>query len=211
MSANWSVVREYRIPMPMTVVEYRKAQLYSVTEASKNETGGGEGFAIIESKPYNDASLGGTGQFTKKVIYLSSKLPAFMRQLAPGNKVEVIEQSWNAYPYCKTEYSIPEHMRQGFNFHIETWCKEERVSRSDKANKHFNLSGTEAAKRTVEFIDIVNDTVPSTDYKADEDPSKFKSKKTGNKCNQNVVKMLATMKMQFPLNYRCSLSRALLS
>ena len=34
-----SVIRESRITLPMSVEDYRIGQLYSVAEASKNETG----------------------------------------------------------------------------------------------------------------------------------------------------------------------------
>ncbi len=43
------LIKEYRVTMNMTVDEYQVAQLYSVAEASKNETGGGEGVEV--SKP----------------------------------------------------------------------------------------------------------------------------------------------------------------
>ena len=37
----------------MTVEEYQVAQLYSVAEASKNETGGGEGVEVLKNEPYD--------------------------------------------------------------------------------------------------------------------------------------------------------------
>ena len=40
------LIKEYRVTMNMTVDEYQVAQLYSVAEASKNETGGGEGVEV---------------------------------------------------------------------------------------------------------------------------------------------------------------------
>lgn len=43
-------------------------QLYSVAEASKNETGGGEGIEVITNEPYEDAN--GKGQYTKKIYHL---------------------------------------------------------------------------------------------------------------------------------------------
>ncbi|VDK81203.1 unnamed protein product [Anisakis simplex] len=43
------IVKEYRILMPLSTAEYRKGQLFAVAEASKNETGGGEGVEVIFS------------------------------------------------------------------------------------------------------------------------------------------------------------------
>jgi len=37
------LIKEFRVILPMSVEEYQVAQLYAVAEASKNETGGGEG------------------------------------------------------------------------------------------------------------------------------------------------------------------------
>lgn len=41
------------------------------------------------------------------------------------------------------------------------------------------LTGEKLKMREVVTIDIANDAVKSADYKADEDPTKFKSEKTG--------------------------------
>ena len=46
------IIKEYRVTLPMTVEEYQVAQLFSVAEASKNETGGGEGVEVIKNEPY---------------------------------------------------------------------------------------------------------------------------------------------------------------
>ena len=42
------IIKEYRVTLPMTVEEYQVAQLYSVAEASKNETGNLTDFFFIE-------------------------------------------------------------------------------------------------------------------------------------------------------------------
>ena len=60
----------------MTVEEYQVAQLWSVAEASKNETGGGEGVEVLKNEPYdNHPLLNGrftAGQFTHKIYHLAS-------------------------------------------------------------------------------------------------------------------------------------------
>lgn len=80
--------RSSRIILPMTVAEYQVAQLYSVAEASKNETGGGEGIEVVHNckfdtddesqqafmKPRPELLKGKkeyrTGQFTQKIYHL---------------------------------------------------------------------------------------------------------------------------------------------
>ena len=58
------------------------AQLYSVAQASKNETGGGEGIEVLKNEPFSETEgvapktplLGGAykdGQFTHKIYHLA--------------------------------------------------------------------------------------------------------------------------------------------
>lgn len=44
-------------------------QLYSVAEASKNETGGGEGVEVLVNEPYEKED-GEKGQYTHKIYHL---------------------------------------------------------------------------------------------------------------------------------------------
>lgn len=86
------------------------AQLYSVAEASKNNTGGGEGIEVLKNEPFTDYPLLGgkysSGQYTYKIYHLASKVPAFIRILLPKNSLEIHEEAWNAYPYCKTVITV---------------------------------------------------------------------------------------------------------
>lgn len=41
------------------------------------------------------------------------------------------------------------------------------------------MTGEKLKQREVVFIDIANDSISSSDFKQDEDPTKFKSQKTG--------------------------------
>lgn len=38
-------------------LQYQVAQLYSVAEASKNETGGGEGIEVLKNEPFTNHPL----------------------------------------------------------------------------------------------------------------------------------------------------------
>lgn len=90
--------------------QYQVAQLYSVAEASKNETGGGEGIEVLKNEPFVDYPLLGgkysSGQYTYKIYHLASKVPAFIRLLAPKGSLEIHEEAWNAYPYCRTVITV---------------------------------------------------------------------------------------------------------
>ncbi|XP_066937644.1 phosphatidylinositol transfer protein alpha isoform-like isoform X2 [Macrobrachium rosenbergii] len=173
------LVKEFRVILPLTVEEYQVAQLYSVAEASKNETGGGEGIEVLKNEPFdNYPLLGGKyckGQYTYKIYHLKSKVPSFIRLLAPEGSLEVHEEAWNAYPYCKTVISNPGYMKEAFYITIETLHAPDD---GERENAH-ELTGDKLKMREVVTIDISNDPVKPSDYKADEDPTKFKSEKTG--------------------------------
>lgn len=49
-------------------LQYQVGQLYSVAEASKNETGGGEGVEVLKNEPYEKD--GEKGQYTHKIYHL---------------------------------------------------------------------------------------------------------------------------------------------
>jgi hypothetical protein len=52
--------------------------LFSVAEASKNETGGGEGVEVLKNEPYSNVPLLNgkftSGQYTYKIYRLESKV-----------------------------------------------------------------------------------------------------------------------------------------
>ena len=66
------LITEFRVILPLTVEEYQVGQLFSVAEASKNETGGGEGIEVLKNEPYTGHPLCGDqfaeGQYTLKVV-----------------------------------------------------------------------------------------------------------------------------------------------
>lgn len=48
--------------------QYQVGQLYSVAEASKNNTGGGEGIEVLRNEPYEKE--GEKGQYTHKIYHI---------------------------------------------------------------------------------------------------------------------------------------------
>ncbi|XP_053955964.1 phosphatidylinositol transfer protein alpha isoform isoform X1 [Anastrepha obliqua] len=169
-----------RVTLPLTVEEYQVAQLYSVAEASKNETGGGEGIEVLKNEPFdNYPLLGGkynAGQYTYKIYHLASKVPAFIRLLAPKGSLEIHEEAWNAYPYCRTVITNPKFMKDGFRIVIDSVHVPN--DRGEIPNVH-ELPPEKLKTRDVVHIDIANDPTLPADYKPTEDPTKFKSEKTG--------------------------------
>jgi len=184
-----SLIREYRIPLPLTTEEYNVAQLYAVAEASKNETGGGEGVEIIENRPITDEEMNllpfkdqltpdadgkKGGQYTHKRFHLSSKVPSFVRILAPTGALVCDERAWNCFPYVRTEWTN-QYMADNLHIVIETMHQDDNGCHENA----LNLSKEDLKKRKIVNIDIANDPVAAGDYKEEEDATKFHSEKTG--------------------------------
>ncbi|XP_036005811.1 phosphatidylinositol transfer protein alpha isoform [Fundulus heteroclitus] len=164
------LIKEFRIVLPISVEEYQVGQLYTVAEASKNETGGGEGVEVLVNEPYEKD--GEKGQYTHKVYHLQSKVPQFVRMIAPKGSLEVHEKAWNAYPYCRTILTNT-YMKEKFMIKIETWHKPDM---GDQENVH-NVEKWDTVE--VVNIDIAdNSSINQKDYKAEQDPAIFQSKKT---------------------------------
>ncbi|XP_036209306.1 phosphatidylinositol transfer protein beta isoform isoform X4 [Myotis myotis] len=166
------LIKEFRVVLPCSVQEYQVGQLYSVAEASKNETGGGEGIEVLKNEPYEKD--GEKGQYTHKIYHLKSKVPGFVRLIAPEGSLVFHEKAWNAYPYCRTIVTN-EYMKDDFFIKIETWHKPDLGTLE-------NVHGLDPNTwKTVEIvhIDIADRSqVEPADYKADEDPALFQSAKT---------------------------------
>ncbi|XP_036870126.1 membrane-associated phosphatidylinositol transfer protein 2 isoform X12 [Manis javanica] len=166
------IIKEYRIPLPMTVEEYRIAQLYMIQKKSRNETcGEGSGVEILENRPYTDGP-GGSGQYTHKVYHVGMHIPSWFRSILPKAALRVVEESWNAYPYTRTRFTCP--FVEKFSIDIETFYK---TDAGENPNV-FSLSPVEKNQMTIDLIDIVKDPVPPNEYKTEEDPKLFHSTKT---------------------------------
>jgi hypothetical protein len=173
------LIKEFRIVLPMTVEEYQVAQLWSVAKASKENTGGGEGIEVLKNEPFTgkkDLFKDHTdGQYTHKIYKLQSKVPWWIRKLAPKGTLEMTEKAWNAYPFCKTVLSNPDYMKDNFFIDITSFHKGDNGTTENV----FELSKEQLAKREVVRIDIANDSIAANDYTVEEDPAKFLSEKTG--------------------------------
>ena len=172
------LITEFRIILPLTVEEYQIAQLFSTAQASKQNTGGGEGVQILQNEPFtkpeSEAFLGkyNKGQYTKKIYHLGSRVPGWIRVLFKDSTLSMHEEAWNAYPYCKTVVTNP-YMKQDMLIEISSL---HLADRGESENPH-QLEGDDLRKRTIVYINIA-DPVDRRDYQAEFDPEKFTSTNT---------------------------------
>lgn len=170
-----TIIKEYRITLPITVEEYQVAQLYSVAESSKNETGGGEGVQVLVNDPYladddmSKNSKGRPGQYTHKLFHLESRVPSFIRMIAPKGSLTIDERAWNAYPYCKTVITNPGYMKDNLEIELLTWHKPDDGTTE-------NVHELDAATwKKVEAVNIdITSTIAENDYKKETDPTLYK-------------------------------------
>uniref|UniRef100_A0A915NAQ6 DDHD domain-containing protein n=1 Tax=Meloidogyne javanica TaxID=6303 RepID=A0A915NAQ6_MELJA len=168
------LIKEYRIPLPLTAEEYQIAQLFMIQKKSRLESSGvGSGVEIIKNEPYIDGPNGDSGQYTFKIYHIGNRIPVWIRNILPSSALEAHEESWNSYPYTRTRYSCP--LISHFSVEVET----KYLNDSGNSENVFNLSQDELKNRVIDVIDFVRDPISSHDYLAEEDPKIFKSIKTG--------------------------------
>lgn len=158
--------------MPVSVEEYQVAQLYMIARISKQSTGNGEGIEVVENKPFDDEN--GKGQYTHKIIHLASRLPGWVKPFLPSSALQVDEKAWNAYPYCKTVYSVP-FLGERFSLSVTTKYLPDAGTSENAMGK----TEAELKDRVVDVVDIAYDQIDPAKYKAEEDPTIFESQKTG--------------------------------
>lgn len=168
-------VKEYRIAMPLTLEEYRIAQLYMLQKKSQQEsTGEGSGVEIIKNEPYSDGP-GGSGQYTEKLYHVQSHLPTWVNSILPKGAFAVKECSWNAYPYTRTKITISSLPK--FSISIETRF----LPDPGLTENVFELPSDELDEidyaQCVDHIDMCGER--ASDYKEEEDPTVYKSRVTG--------------------------------
>jgi hypothetical protein len=163
------IIKEFRIPLPLTVEEYQVAQLYSVSKMSVQETSGQEGVEIVKNEPYENSE--GKGQYTYKLYHLGNKMPGWIAAILPKDLKVLHEEAWNAYPICKTVITSP-YFGDKFLIQIDSVHKpfngkyEENVFPVAAENKKYY---------STDVIDIANDALDPKECA--DDPTKFRSAK----------------------------------
>ncbi|KAL3320846.1 hypothetical protein Ciccas_000473 [Cichlidogyrus casuarinus] len=179
-------ITEFRVFLPITVDSYQVAQLYTVAEVSKLETGGGQGIKVEKNEPFDEKTnapnpplLGGKftkGQYTLKKYYLEKKVPSLLRKVISKQALVVTEEAWNAYPYCRTVITSDYFSPERFKLTIESY----HAPDMNMENAH-QLDGEHLKLRHVQVLNIADEAqarafnVVNPDF----NPQAFISKKTG--------------------------------
>lgn len=162
--------------MPLTVEEYRIAQLYMINKKSREESEGeGSGIEIRKNEPYTNGPNGTNGQYTEKTYHVANHIPPWMKRFmsqATLDNLAVNEVAWNAYPYAKTIQKVS--VLDSFEIEIESHYLPDCGTTE-------NLFHKISKNHSVELVDFVAPGVDDGSLGAN-DPKTFVSRKSPARC-----------------------------
>lgn len=112
-------------------------------------------------------------QYTLKQYHFSSRVPGVLKALAPSSALFLTEESWNAYPRCRTVLVSGYLSKETLRIDVESMHVDDNLDVENAAG----LSEKELLERKVEFLDI-RSTSADPNFKSG-DASTYKSAKTG--------------------------------
>jgi len=171
------LTKEYRIPLPFTLEEFRVGHIYMIAKTAKQATDGNDGVELISSTEFESKKLG-KGVYRRRVFHLGRtwKLPDWSSRIISENVLRVEEETWDCYPYIKTVYTCPLFGTERCKITALTIYKENDRGESD--NVHNIKKTSTNGNIDVDVLDISQERLDSKHYKTEEDPSLFTSKLT---------------------------------
>jgi hypothetical protein len=165
------LIKEYRIPLPVSMDEYKLAQRYCIAKRSEQETTGQEGVEMVRDECYDDYEGMGPGRFTEKILHLGRHVPGWAKRIIPTKAQMLIEKSWNSFPMCKSVYTSP--FFEKFSMTIVS----RHAPDAGTQDNILELDAQSLKRRVVEVMDIAYDQLDPKYYKKEEDPTLFRSEK----------------------------------
>ena len=141
-------------------------------------------------------------------MLIQAGLKTATKLLFPKSALLFEEESWNCYPYTRTKYR--HKFFTSFNIDIES----KYLPDYGNSENVFDISKKELSSRSIDYIDIVNDSINPNEYKEEEDPTKFRSSKTQRgplnsnwidelKANSDPSRATSTLNSH-PIKYMCA-------
>jgi len=164
--------------MPVTVEEYKIAQIYMTakTQSMEAEQPNGAGVEILENTQCVHPTMG-PGIYTKKHYHIERRFPGWLRAIAPKSGMTLVETAHNCYPHVVTELRLP--LFHKFLMRVETIHAQDR---GDSFNIH-KLDDKKLKQREIVYVDISEKDDHHKKKKMydkdNTDPRTFKSVRTG--------------------------------
>lgn len=150
---------EYRIFIPFAFNQCYRASAYSVTRRTRDETGNGDGFEVLQQRDYEED--GNPGHYVERVLHFKHYVPSFIKWAIPEKYAHVHEDNNNAFPHTVTTFDIP-GMGKDMILHTET-RHVVYTPGMEIPNNLIGLNEEELAEREVFYLDLLNG--PKSDKK----------------------------------------------
>jgi Phosphatidylinositol transfer protein len=107
-------------------------------------------------------------------------MPSIVVGVVPSSALYLIEEAWNAYPYCRTVLVNGYLSVDRFKIDIESLHTDISDRQVEDDDNPLKISAEEIKQRKVEYLDIRNANIDpkSKTYNADMDSTKYVSKET---------------------------------
>ncbi|CBY21414.1 unnamed protein product [Oikopleura dioica] len=137
------VRKEYRIPLPISLDEYNRAQIYTSIISERDFSKNGEGIERVETIEEEEQT------YVKRLYHVHSLMPSPIQKVIKKDQSVLIEQGWLSYPLFKTTFTNT-YMGENFLIEITTIHKDDL---GESENIH-DLSDDEWKNTEVVNIDI---------------------------------------------------------
>lgn len=147
---------EYRIFMPFKMEWCRAAAKYAVNKRTQHETGGGDGFEIIDDGIFEEDGV--TGRWVKRMLHFKNQVPAAVRWAIPNKFSSILEENKNAFPHYVATFRM-ESMGENLIMDTETRHFTYKPGMEIPENA-MGFSEDELAIREVMYLDILDGKKP---------------------------------------------------
>lgn len=185
-------LKEYRIPLPLTLDEYRRGQQWTENELFKetfqtcstsitldNHLSEEKRLEIIKEKiPFNYKSyITSSTRITHKKYHIKDQKPKFLELFFLNSKTDLIldEYAFNNWPYTLT---IIENLDHSLRILIQSYYINHHYSILNNSQLYFSL--TDEQMKYLKDYEIINIAERLEDYRIDEDPTRNISRKKPN-------------------------------
>lgn len=143
---------EFRIFVPIRLEMCRTASKYAVNKQTRDFTGGGEGFEVLETSYFDEEGV--RGRYVHRLLHFKSQVPKTIRWALPEKYAHVHEHNRNSFPHYRCHFEIP---GLGDNFTLQTETRHFVYTRGCEIPDNLNGFDEEDLKiRKVVYLDILN-------------------------------------------------------
>ncbi|KAH0787269.1 Phosphatidylinositol transfer protein [Histomonas meleagridis] len=150
---------EFRIFMPFQLPWCRAASKYAVNRRTTEESGGGDGFEIVEADNFEEN--GQVGRHVHRILHFKNQVPAAIRWAVPEKYSSIHEDNRNCFPHYQANFFIP-NLGDDLIFDTETKHFEYEKGTpleeflENTLNNVMGFSQKELKKRQIVYLDILD-------------------------------------------------------